>query len=126
MKHQTNPEILTQHRPRSLRNNATDAERAIWQHLRGRQMGGARFRRQHALGNYVVDFASFDAMLIVELDGGQHAAQIEYDALRDAYLASAGFKVLRFWNNDVMQNPEGVLETIRLEVTSRTLTPSPP
>lgn len=125
MKHQTNTRILSEHRPRALRNATTDTEQILWQHLRGKQMSGARFRRQHALGNYIVDFVSFDAMLIVELDGGQHSEQIEYDRRRDAYLESADFTVLRFWNADVLRNRDGVLETIQFEVAKRIRTPSP-
>ena len=100
-------------------------ERIIWQKLRGRQVAEAKFRRQHALGNYIVDFVSFDAMLVVELDGGQHQQQHTYDQARDNYLQSAGFYVLRFWNNDVLSNCEGVMEVIFREVLARRLTPSP-
>jgi very-short-patch-repair endonuclease len=116
MKHQTSQKIFSEHRPRTLRNNSTDAERFLWRHLRNRQILGAKFRRQHAIGNYIVDFMSLDAMLIVELDGGQHQEQQAYDAVRDAYLESAGFRVLRFWNSDVTTNPTGLLESIHTEV----------
>jgi very-short-patch-repair endonuclease len=119
MKHQTNQKILSEHRPRTLRNNSTDAERILWQHLRNRQIRGARFRRQHAIANYVVDFISLDAMLIVELDGGQHQEQQAYDAVRDAYLESAGFHVLGYWNPDVTANPSGILESIHTAVEKR-------
>ncbi|MBL8518102.1 MAG: endonuclease domain-containing protein [Betaproteobacteria bacterium] len=119
MKLQSNTQIITEKRPRQLRNSATDAERLVWQHLRNRQRLGAKFRRQHALGNYIVDFVSFDAMLIVELDGGQHAEQAAYDTQRDAFLSASGFKVLRFWNSDVMTNLDGVASTIHSETESR-------
>ena len=125
MKNQTNQTIRNEHRPRTLRSRSTDVERIIWQKLRGRQVAEAKFRRQHALGNYIVDFVSFDAMLVVELDGGQHQQQHTYDQARDDYLQSAGFCVLRFWNNDVLNNCEGVMEVIFREVLARRLTPSP-
>ena len=125
MKNQTNQTILNEHRPRALRSLSTDVERIIWQKLRGRQVAEAKFRRPHALGNYIVDFVSFDAMLVVELDGGQHQLQRTYDVARDDYLQSAGFFVLRFWNNDVLNNCEGVMEVIFREVLARKITPSP-
>ncbi|TAG00610.1 MAG: DUF559 domain-containing protein [Betaproteobacteria bacterium] len=78
MHNQTNHTVLQERRPRELRNNSTDAEQRLWSELRNRQVHGAKFRRQHALDNYVVDFVSFDAMLIVELDGGQHSQQAAY------------------------------------------------
>lgn len=112
MKHQTNKLILSEKRPSQLRHASTDVERIIWQQLRGRQIGNAKFRRQHAIGDYIVDFVSFDAMLIVEIDGGQHQLQLEYDERRDRYLLGAGFQVIRFWNNDVLTNFDGVMETI--------------
>jgi very-short-patch-repair endonuclease len=119
MQLQTNTRIIQEQRPRDLRNAATDAERSVWQHLRNRQMAGAKFRRQHPLGDYIVDFISFDAMLIIELDGGQHAERTSYDTRRDAFLTSAGFKILRFWNSDVMTNLDGVLETIHTATATR-------
>ena len=119
MHNQTNETVLNERRPRQLRNNSTDGERMLWQYLRNRQVHGAKFRRQHALSDYIVDFVSFDAMLIVELDGGQHAEQTEYDQSRDATLDRLGFKVLRVWNNELSQNLEGVMDTIYFEVASR-------
>jgi very-short-patch-repair endonuclease len=101
---------------RALRHNATDAERIIWLLLRDRRLGGLKFRRQVPIGPFVVDFASVEHRLVVELDGGQHADSLA-DARRDAFLAREGWRVLRFWNNDVMQNREGVLERI-LEVAA--------
>jgi len=97
---------------RSLRVNATDAERLLWSRLRRRQIAGFKFRRQHQVGLYICDFACLDRMLVVELDGSQHAENLEYDQRRDRFLRSAGFEVLRFWNNDVLGNIEGVLDTI--------------
>jgi very-short-patch-repair endonuclease len=103
---------------RHLRKNLTDAERRLWFHLRHEQLDGSRFRRQAPIGCYIVDFVSFDRNLIVELDGGQHAVQIESDAARTAWLNSQGFRVLRFWNNQVFEELESVLETIWLAVRS--------
>ncbi len=105
---------------KKLRNNQTAAEMHLWLHLRGRQLDGHKFRRQQPLGNYIVDFACLNQKLIIELDGGQHAEQLQQDQLRTEWLESQGFKVLRFWNNDVFENIEGVLESILRE-----LSPSP-
>jgi very-short-patch-repair endonuclease len=89
-----------------LRRNMTDAERALWRVLRdGRN--GYRFRRQAPIDRYIVDFVCFKARLIIEIDGGQHS-ESTLDQLRDAYLKSQGFRVLRFWNNDVMSNLDAV------------------
>jgi very-short-patch-repair endonuclease len=96
---------------RALRRNATDAEQTMWRLLRDRRLAGIKFRRQVPIGPYVADFASIAHRLVVELDGGQHAEN-SYDIRRDAFLASEGWRVLRFWNNDVMRNREGVLESI--------------
>ena len=98
-------------RARELRRRMTDAERALWRCLRMRQLEGFRFRRQLPVGPYIVDFACLQARLIVEVDGGQHAGAAG-DARRDAFLRSCGFRVLRFWNDEVLRNPEGVCEVI--------------
>lgn len=90
----------------------TDAEQRIWRHLRLRQIDGHKFRRQHPIGHYIADFVCIERKLIVEVDGGQHADQLEYDAARTASLESNGYRVLRFWNNDVLGNIEGVLTQI--------------
>jgi very-short-patch-repair endonuclease len=95
---------------RRLRTNATDAERILWRALRSEQLP-ARFRRQHSLGPYVLDSACVAERLAVEVDGGQHNGSA-HDAVRDAWLSSNGWRVLRFWNNDVMNNMDGVLMTI--------------
>ena len=95
-----------------LRNNATIPERLLWNRLRGRQLGGFRFRRQRPIGNYVCDFVCLSESVVVELDGSQHVEQADYDAQRDAFLKSSGFRVLRFWNGDVVERLETVLETI--------------
>ena len=96
---------------RALRRTGTDAERAMWRLLRDRRLEGVKFRRQVPIGPFVADFASITCRLVVELDGGQHAGSAS-DARRDAYLIAEGWRVLRFWNNDVMQNRVGVLESI--------------
>jgi very-short-patch-repair endonuclease len=97
-------------RVRVLRRDTTDAERTLWRGLRHEQLGW-RFRRQHAIPPYVVDFACPEARLVVEADGGQHALPGEHD-VRDANLRHKGWRVLRFWNNDIIENPSGVLQTI--------------
>ncbi len=97
---------------RELRNNATEAERRLWSRLRRRQLGGVKFRRQHTIGRYVCDFVCLEAAIIVELDGSQHVLQAPYDASRDAFLRSSGFRVLRFWNGDVLSQTDSVVETI--------------
>ncbi|MEN8245794.1 MAG: endonuclease domain-containing protein [Thermodesulfobacteriota bacterium] len=107
-------QILTTH-AKSLRHNATQAERTLWRHLRAKQMDGIKFRRQQPIENYIVDLVSFEKRLVIELDGGQHAQHKEKDIQRDRFLVENGFKVLRFWNNEVLSNIDGVLETIRRE-----------
>lgn len=98
-------------RAREQRNNPTLAENKLWQRLRGRQLG-VKFRRQHCFGPYVLDFYCPALRLGIEVDGGQHAASVE-DERRDAWLAGQGVRVLRFWNNEVTGNLDGVLERIR-------------
>jgi len=96
---------------RALRRNATDVEQIIWRLLRDRRLVGIKFRRQVPIGPYIADFASIPHRLVIELDGGQHADSL-HDARRDAFLAANGWRVLRFWNNDVMANRDGVLQSI--------------
>src|SRR3970040_609127 len=91
-------------RARQLRKNPTDAERLLWEKLRLWQVDGCKFRRQQPLGPYIVDFVCLQKRLIVELDGGQHAQQKDYDKGRDGWLVGQGFLVLRFWNNDALKN----------------------
>ena len=112
------------HRGRELRHNATDAERRLWQHLRGRQLEGFKFRRQYPIARYIADFACVEAGVVVELDGGQHAdaGPAAYDTRRSACMAALGFQTLRFWNNQVLQETDAVLEAIRHVV--ETLTPT--
>ena len=101
----------TQCRARTLRNEPTDCERHLWRFLRLQQLGGFRFRRQVTVGRYIADFGCIEAKLIVELDGGQHQDS-DYDVRRDTELEALGFTVLRFWNNQVLQETEAVLEEI--------------
>jgi very-short-patch-repair endonuclease len=96
---------------RRLRRNATDAELALWRRLRSRSLGGCKFVRQDPIGPYTVDFVCREARLVIEVDGGQHADNPR-DAVRDQWLTSHNYRVLRFWNNDVLSNIAGVLETI--------------
>ena len=103
---------LTKH-ARSLRKNSTKAESLLWSRIRSRQMEGIKFRRQQPIENYIVDFVSFEKRIIIELDGGQHAEQQKKDKLRDKRLTEDGYKVLRFWNNDVLENINAILEIIR-------------
>lgn len=110
---------------RELRKNATDCERLLWLHLRAGRLQGFKFKRQQPLGNYIVDFVCFQTRLIVEADGGQHNEQTEYDTHRDNWLRSQGFNVLRFWNNDILTNIEGVLAVILDACSQYVDTPSP-
>ena len=109
---------LTRTRPktkvhsRNLRNDMTDAEKKLWTALRGRQLNGFKFRRQHPAGNYILDFVCLEAMLVIELDGGQHQQQQFYDQQRDSWLVAQGFRVLRFWNNEVLNQFDSVCEEI--------------
>jgi len=98
-----------------LRKTSTDAERVLWRSLQGRQLDGLKFRRQHPIGPYVVDFACLERSVVVEIDGGQHAeeAQEAKDGVRDKWLQDEGFRALRFWNHEVLSNTEGVVEAIR-------------
>jgi very-short-patch-repair endonuclease len=102
---------------RALRSNLTDAERMLWQRLRQRQLQGERFRRQFPIGEFVADFACIDKQLVVEVDGGQHAGS-EHDRRRDRELQRRGWRVLRFWNNEVIGNLEGVLEMITMALAA--------
>jgi very-short-patch-repair endonuclease len=115
-------------RARELRKNPTDTERKLWHHIRDKQLDNFRFRRQRPIGKYIVDFICLEANLVIELDGGQHAEQLQYDAERTKYLTAQGLHVLRYWNNDVMQNIAGVLEDIRTALIQRVSlsTPSRP
>ena len=97
---------------KSLRTSSTDAERLLWSRLRTKQVCGCKFRRQEQIGRFIVDFVCYDRQLVIEADGGQHAQEKEKDEERTAWLNSQGFTVLRFWNHEVLTNPDGVIETI--------------
>ena len=101
----------TKHQAIALRKESTPAERKLWSRIRNDQLG-VTFRRQHAIGNYIPDFCSPKEKLIIELDGRQHLEQGEYDKERTEYLESLGYKVIRFWNNDVMKDIDSVILAI--------------
>lgn len=103
---------MSKAKARELRKNMTDAERALWRHLRLRQLGGCKFRRQQLIGQYIVDFVCFEKGLIIEVDGGQHTEQISYDLKRSQWLEKQGYRLLRFWDNEVLKNTEAVVEAI--------------
>lgn len=108
-KPRSNPKI--KHRAIQLRKVPTPAERTLWSRIRNDQLG-VTFRRQHALGNYIPDFCSPKAKLIIEMDGSQHLDQREYDEERTRYFESIGYKVIRFWNHQVMNETESVIRAI--------------
>ena len=99
-------------RARQLRQNSTDVEKLLWRRIRMWQLDGHKFRRQQPLGKYIVDFVCLEKRLIVELDGGQHAGRIDSDSDRDDWLRSQGFIILRFWNHEVLENTQSVVEKI--------------
>ena len=107
---------------RTLRTHSTEVEKQLWWRLRNRQLGGFKFRRQFPAGGYILDFACEAQKLAVELDGGQHNSpeHRERDAARTARLEQSGWRVLRFWNNEVTENIEGVLEVIQHALTRKT------
>ncbi|MFZ5738550.1 MULTISPECIES: endonuclease domain-containing protein [Rhodopseudomonas] len=111
-------------RARSLRQNPTDAERKLWQRLRRSAFSEVHFRRQATIGPYYADFACHALRLVIELDGGQHAESAA-DVVRTSYLHAAGYRVLRFWNNDVLNNIDGVMQTIVDAVRAAPPTPDP-
>jgi PTH1 family peptidyl-tRNA hydrolase len=104
---------------RTLRGNMTDAEKKLWYHLRRENLAGHKFRRQQPLDDYIADFICLEKKLIIEIDGSQHEENAKADEARSAYLAKTGHKVLRFWNNEVLENIEGVLQTIMTELEAR-------
>ena len=115
-------------RAKTLRKNLTDAERWLWQHLRNRGLSGYKFRRQHPISPFVVDFVCIEKRVVIELDGGQHAESLESDSKRTEYLRMKGYSVLRFWDNEVLREGEAVLNFIlsSLEESSPSPPPSPP
>jgi len=98
---------------KNLRKRSTHAEILLWKHLRAKQLEGLKFKRQQPIGNYIVDFVCFKKQIVIEVDGGQHAIEKDKDKERDRWLEGQGFRVLRFWNNEVVANIEGVLEVVR-------------
>jgi very-short-patch-repair endonuclease len=105
---------------KNLRKNLTDSERKLWKYLRAKQFAGLKFRKQEPIGNYIVDFVCYEKRLVIEVDGGQHSQEKYKDGVRDGWLREQGFKVLRFWDNEVLTNIVGVLDLIR-----ESATPSP-
>jgi very-short-patch-repair endonuclease len=115
-------------RARSMRSNPTEAERKLWWHLRHRlSLPASHFRRQVRLGHYIVDFANHALKIVIEIDGGQHAEQTALDARRTRFLEAEGYRILRFWNNEVLGNIDGVLEVVQSAILpTPTPTPTPP
>jgi very-short-patch-repair endonuclease len=113
---QTNKKIISKKLHRTLRTNMTDAEQIVWKAIRGRQFSGHKFRRQHPFGDCILDFVCLENKLVIEVDGGQHSSQTEYDEIRTRRLHIAGFQVLRFWNNEVINEFEAVKEKIWMTI----------
>ena len=113
-------------RAKELRSGQTMIEQRLWYHLRAHRFMGLKFKRQKPIGHYIVDFVCLEHRLIIEIDGGQHAEQTDYDQVRDDWLRREGYTVLRFWNNEVLQQMEGVLDQIRIAVLPSPPTPLPP
>lgn len=111
-----NPTDTLLARARAMRCEPSEAEQVLWQHLRARQLAGFKFRRQVIIGRYIVDFVCLEAGLVIESDGGQHAEQATYDARRSAYLTGRGYRVLRFWNNEILGEMDNVLGRILMEL----------
>ena len=112
------------HLARNLRGNQTEAEKRLWRSLRDRQVCGFKFRRQHIMEPYIVDFICIEKKLIVEVDGGQHAERVEADKERTSCLENKGYRVMRFWNNEVLGSMDAVLDVI-LDRLNETPHPSP-
>jgi very-short-patch-repair endonuclease len=110
---------------KDLRRDSTETEQVLWKYLRAKRLDGSKFRRQELIGKFIVDFVCYENKLIIELDGGQHREQKERDSERDAWLESQGFKVLRFWNNEVMRDIEAVMKVIRQNLNSPSTQPLP-
>jgi adenine-specific DNA-methyltransferase len=114
---------MSRTKARHLRKNMTDAERTLWRHLRLRQFAGYKFRRQQPIGKYIVDFVCFERKLVVELDGSQHSEELVYDLERSAWLEKQGFRILRFWDNQVFNETDGVKEAIIGALNNPSYTP---
>jgi very-short-patch-repair endonuclease len=105
-------------RARALRQNMTEAETRVWQMLRAHCMNGYKFRRQVPIGRYIADFVCHEARLVVEIDGGQHDSSSPRETERSGFLQTEGYRILRFWNNDILANPDGVYEAIVTELAA--------
>jgi very-short-patch-repair endonuclease len=116
------------HLAKHLRKKSTDVERLLWSCLRTGRFEGLKFRRQHPIGQYIVDFVCLEIKLIIELDGGQHSLpdNIMKDRQRDIWLEKEGYTVVRFWDNEVLMNTSGVLEVLKKKVDRTPSPPSPP
>ena len=104
-------------RARQLRRDQTHVEGKLWSRLRARQLSGAKFRRQYPIGGFIADFCCYERRLVIELDGGHHAEHVDADQSRTDFFVSQGYRVLRFWNNEVIENIDGVLEQIAHTLT---------
>ena len=122
---QTNRKIIGNKLQRKLRNAPTDAEHRLWKYLRNRRLEGCKFRTQHPFADYILDFACLDGKVVRELDGGQHAGGLRYDNARTNRPERCGCRALWFWNNEVFENIEGVVEVVMSTLGQRA-TPSPP
>ena len=111
---------------RKLRRTSTDAERLLWRHLKAKQLNDLKFRRQEQIGSFIVDFVCYEKGIIIEADGGQHALEKAKDDARTEWLNAQGFIVLRFWNNEILTNIDGVMETIRRHCAPPLPNPLPP
>ncbi len=111
-------------RSRELRKAATEAERKLWQQLSGRKLAGVRFNRQFPVGQFICDFVSREMRLVIEIDGGQHAAAAEYDARRTRFIEAQGYRLIRFWNSEVLDYIDGVLKAIE-QVLDNMPSPNP-
>ncbi len=109
--------VPEQHRDyaRAMRSDSTKAENVLWQALRNKQLSGFKFKRQVPIENYIVDFVCFESRLVIEVDGSQHI-ESEYDKVRDAALTAAGFRLLRFWNDEILKNIDGACKHILFEL----------
>jgi very-short-patch-repair endonuclease len=112
MPHPLRSNPKTMHKAGELRRELTPAERKLWAYLRGNKLNGVNFRRQHAIGIYIPDFVSIKRKLVIELDGSQHLEQEGYDSERTKYLEALGYKVIRFWNDQVMNDIAGIIRAI--------------
>jgi len=111
---------------KSLRKRSTDAESLLWKHLRAKRLKGLKFRRQEPIGKYIADFVCYEKQIIIEVDGGQHSIDKDRDNERDIWFKGEGFKVLRFWNNEVLTDTEAVLTAIMMSCLESPSPSSPP